>query len=106
MLSACGDAPSAAPKGATVTAEPLIATVTTTPTAEVVAWAPVVSGQTQASQLEAAEEQYATCYAYAGLDQGLVGNAAPANTDLVQSCSTAGLTPAEVALIQELIKAA
>ncbi len=89
-----------------VTAQPLIATVTTNPTAEVAAWAPVVSGQTQASQLEAAEAQYATCYAYAGLDQGLVGNAVRTNPGLVQSCSTTGLTQAEVRLIQELIKAA
>jgi hypothetical protein len=102
--SACGGDTLKAHKGATVTAQPLIAPVTIPPTAMAVAGTPVVAAQNKAAQLEVAEQQYATCFAYAGLDQGLVGTALPSNT-LVESCSTAGLTPAEVQVIQELIKA-
>jgi hypothetical protein len=62
--------------------------------------------QTQASQLAASEKQYATCYTYAALNQGLAGYSVPVGTSVVQSCATTGLTTVEVQQIQGLIKEA
>lgn len=98
-VTACGEATSVAYKGPEVMPAPLITTETPTTAALAVVWTPVQAAQAQAAQLEAAEEQYATCFAYAGLDQGL----RQANMRVGQSCSTAGLTSAEVRLIQVLI---
>lgn len=100
-VSACGGAGSPAPQAVPVMPTPLVSGA---PTSAVVdAWSPVVAGQDQAAQLEAAEEQYATCFAYAGLDQDLAGGPWRADAPVVQSCSTAGLTAPEVQDIQELI---
>ena len=82
---------------------PLISTPTITMTAVDVAWAPVRVAETQAAQLEAAEVQYATCYAYAGLNRGLVENTLSPNAPFMETCSTDGLTTAEVQQIQALI---
>jgi hypothetical protein len=99
-VSACGGPTLAAQTGPTVV--PASSSPTTTTTAEAVAWT-VQLAQTQAAQLAAAEEQYATCYTYAALDQGLAGNPLRAGPPVVQSCSTAGLTSVEVQQIQGLI---
>ncbi len=99
--SACGGAGSAAPQAVPVMPTPLVSAAPTP--AVVVAWTPVVAVQEQAAQLEAAEEQYATCFAYAGLNQDLAGAPWRADAAVVQSCSTAGLTPAEVQDIQDLM---
>ena len=74
-VSACGHTPVAAPDRVPVLPTPLISTAPTTSpgTAVAVAWTPEVAAQIQAAQLEAAEEQYAACFAYAGLDQSLAG---------------------------------
>ena len=50
-----------------------------------------------------AEQQYATCYTDAALEQSLVQNVGAANAPFVQSCATTGLTSAEVQNIQSLI---
>ncbi len=100
-LSACGAATSAAPRGVPVMPTPLVPSAPTP--AVVVAWTPVVAVQNQATELETAEEQYATCFAYAGLDQDLAGGLWHADAPVVQSCSTAGLTSAEVQEIQSLM---
>jgi len=86
--SACGGAGSAAPQAVPVMPTPLVSAAPTP--AVVVAWTPVVAVQEQAAQLEAAEEQYATCFAYAGLNQDLAGAPWRADAAVVQSCSTAG----------------
>ena len=100
-LSACGGATVAAPESVPVSPAPL---VSTTPIpAVVVAHTPVQVAQVQAAQLEAAEEQYATCFVYAALDQGLALNTGRADAPVVQSCSPGGLTWAEVHEIQGLI---
>jgi hypothetical protein len=62
--------------------------------------------QSQAANLEAAEEQYATCYTYAALEQGLAGYSLRADVPVVQSCRTAGLSEKEVRQIQDLIVSA
>jgi hypothetical protein len=59
--------------------------------------------QDQAAQLEVAEEQYATCVAYAGLDRDLVPTAETSHMPASASCSTAGLTPAVAQDIQGLM---
>ncbi len=103
LASACDATTLSARKGPTVAAEPLIAAETPTTMAVTMAWTPVQAAQNQAAQLEAAEEHYAMCYAYAGLDQSLVADTLPVNAPVVQSCSTTGLTPDEVQQIQGLI---
>ena len=59
--------------------------------------------RTRRLKLGVFEERSATCFTYAALDQSLVGNTGIANAPVVQSCSTAGLTQAEVHEIQDLI---
>jgi len=81
---------------------PLIATPTPMPVTTAT-WTPVVAAQTQAAQLEVAEEQYATCVADAGLNQGLVGSSSPATARVTPSCSTAGLTPPEAEQIEDMV---
>jgi hypothetical protein len=103
LLSACGGAAPSAHQGIPVSPTPLISTPTTISTAVDVAWAPVRVAETQAAQLEESEVQYATCYAYAGLNRGLVENTVSTNTPVMETCSTAGLTTAEVQQIQVLI---
>ena len=83
--------------------QPLVAMPSALPTASTVAWAPVRVAQNQADQLEVAEEQYATCVAYAGLDQSLVATTEPPHTSVVASCSTNGLSPAVAQDIQGLM---
>ncbi len=104
-VSACGHTTVAAHDRVPVMPTPLVSTAPTTSpaTAVAVAWTPEVAGQIQAAQLEAAEEQYAACFAYAGLDQSLAGVSLRPDMPVVVSCSTAGLTPAEVQEIQNLI---
>jgi hypothetical protein len=106
-VSACGGSTLTAHKGVAVMPMPLIETTTTTTvsatSAVAVAGAPVQVGQTQATQLEAAEEQYALCFAYARLDQALTQDTLQATTPVAPSCSTSGLTAAEVQVIQDLI---
>jgi hypothetical protein len=102
-LTACGDTSSVAYKGVEVMPAPLITTETPTTAALAVVWTPVLAAQAQAAHLEAAEEQYAACFAYARLDQSLTGNITQATMPIGQSCSTTGLTSAEVRLIQDLI---
>ena len=103
VLAACGAAPLDANQATPVTPVPLIATSVTSAPATALAWTPVVAGQYQAAQLEVAEEQYATCFTYAGLDQGLVGNTPGANTPVIETCPTYGLAPAVTQEIQGLI---
>jgi hypothetical protein len=111
MASACGGATPTAQKSTTVTPEPLIVAPAPTAIAASDAQTPAVTdaqtpevvAQDQAAQLGVFEEQYATCFTYAALDQSLVGNTGIANAPVVQSCSTAGLTQAEVHEIQDLI---
>jgi hypothetical protein len=103
LAAACGGATPTAQKSTSVTAEPLIVAPAPTAIAITAVRTPEVVAQNQAAQLGAAEEQYATCFVYAALDQSLVGDAAPAGAPVMQSCSTAGLTHAEVAEIQGLI---
>ena len=74
-----------------------------TPTAVDVVWTPVLAAQTQAVELEAAEQRYATCFSYAALDQDL--SVSSADTPAEPSCSTSGLTSTEVQIIQDLIMA-
>ena len=73
-----------------------------TTTAAAVAWT-VQLAETQANQLATAEQQYATCYTVAGLEQGLVQDPGATNAPVTQSCSTTGLTSGEVQEIQDLI---
>ena len=103
LLCACGGATPSAPQGISVRPTPLISTPTTITTAVDVAWAPVRIAETQAAQLEAAEVQYATCYAYAGLNRSLVESTASTNAPVMETCSTNGLTTAEVQQIQAFI---
>ncbi len=81
---------------------PLIATPSTIPAINAT-WTPVVAAQTQAAQLEVAEEQYATCFAYAGLNRGLVESSSPATAPVSPSCSTSGLTLPEAEQIKNLV---
>ncbi len=81
---------------------PLISTSTTITMVDV-AWTPVRIAETQAAQLEVAEVQYATCYAYAGLNRGLIESTSSPNAPVMDTCSTAGLTKVEVQQIQDLI---
>jgi len=92
----------AAHAGTTVTSIPLIATPSPVPVTSAT-WTPVVAAKTQAAQLEVAEEQYATCVAYAGLNQGLVGSSSPTTVPVTPSCSTTGLTPPEAEQIENLV---
>ena len=109
MASACGAATptaqnsAAVQKSTTVMAEPLIVAQVPTAIAVTDAQTPEVVAQDQAAQLGALEEQYATCFTYAALDQSLAEDTGLANAPVIQSCSTAGLTPAEVHEIQDLI---
>jgi hypothetical protein len=64
-------------------------------------WTQVWNAQVQAFQLEAAEQQYATCYTYADLDQDLADASPPAPVGT--ACSTVGLTHAEAQEIQTLV---
>jgi hypothetical protein len=100
-MSACGGATTA--QVVPVTDQPLIANAPTIPTAVAVGWTPVQTAQAEAAQLQAAETQYATCYAYAGLDQGLIQDTVPTTMALSQSCATYGLSSAEVWQIQDLL---
>jgi hypothetical protein len=101
-LSACGGA-SPAQKAVSVMPQPLIANTPPVATAVAVGWTPVQTAQAEAAQLQAAETQYATCYAYAGLDQGLIQDTVPTTMALSQSCATYGLSSAEVWQIQDLL---
>jgi hypothetical protein len=103
LAAACGVTSPTAHKSTTVTAEPLIVAPAPTAIAVTDVRTPEVVAQNEAAQLAVAEEQYATCFAYAALDQSLVGNAAPSTVPVTQSCSTAGLTRGEVQEIQDLI---
>jgi len=101
-LSACGSATVASHESVPVMPTPLVSTAPIPAVA--VAWrTPVLVGQSQAAQLEAAEEQYAICFVYAGLDQNLAEDTGGADAPIVQSCSPAGLTSTEVQEIQGLI---
>jgi hypothetical protein len=60
-------------------------------------WTEVRNAQAQGAQLQAAEEQYATCISYAALDQSLAGPAAPATMPVWKACPTTG-TPSTVVL--------
>lgn len=102
LASACGGGTLTAHRGATVMSVPLIATPSAVPMTTA-AWTPVVAAQTQAAQLEVAEEQYATCYAYGGLNQGLVESSTAVTTPVMPSCSTTGLTQAEAEQIKTLV---
>ena len=102
LLAACSGPTPSAHQGIPVRPAPLISAPTTI-TAVDVAWTPVRVAETQAAQLEAAEVQYATCYAYAGLNRGLVENTISTDTPVIETCSTAGLTKAEVQQIQYLV---
>jgi hypothetical protein len=99
-LSACGAADLTAQTGPTVVPSSPSRTTTTmaVPLASTVQLA-----EDQATQLEMAEQQYATCYTDAALEQSLVQNVGAANAPFVQSCATTGLTSAEVQNIQSLI---
>jgi hypothetical protein len=66
-------------------------------------WTEVQNAQAQAAQLQASEQQYATCVSYAALDRSLAASAIPANAPVWKSCPTTGLTPAEVHEILGLI---
>jgi hypothetical protein len=101
LAAACGSVNPTAQKTPTVTAEPLIVAPTAIALSDV--RTPEVVAQNEAARLAVAEEEYATCFAYAALDQSLVGNATPSAAPVTESCSTAGLTPAEVQEIQGLI---
>ncbi len=103
MLAGCGATTLDAHQATPVTPVPLISTSITIPAATTAAWTPTVAAQYQAAQLESAEEQYATCFTYAGLDQGLVENTSGTNTPVIESCPTYGLTPAVTHEIQGLI---
>jgi len=103
LLCACSEATPSAHRGISVQPTPLISAPTTITTAVDVAWTPVRVAETQAAQLESAEVQYATCYAYAGLNRGLVENTDSTNAPVMETCSTDGLTNAEVQQIQALI---
>lgn len=103
MLASCGGATPSAHHGISVRPAPLISTSTTITTAVDVPWMSVQVAETQAAQLEASEVQYATCYAYAALNRGLVENTLATNAPVMETCSTAGLTKAEVQQIQDLI---
>jgi hypothetical protein len=100
-LSSCGDSTVAAHESVPVSPTPL---VSTTPVpAVVVAYTPEQVAQGQAARLEAAEEQYATCFVYAALDQSLALNTGRADAPVLPSCATTGLTSDEVYEIQALI---
>jgi len=103
LASSCGAGSMSAHGATKVMPEPLVAMPSTLPAASTVTWAPVRVAQNQAAALEVAEEQYATCVAYAGLDQSLVTATEPTHTPAVASCSTAGLTPAVAQDIQGLM---
>jgi hypothetical protein len=111
--SAWGGTASAARQATRVTTARLIATTTlphvdptcsrSAPTngyrlesTAIAVWTQVQSAQAQAAQLQVAEQQYATCFTYARLDLH-------ANAPLWPTCSTTGLTSAEVLQIQALI---
>jgi hypothetical protein len=81
----------------------LISTSTTITSAVDVEWAPVRVAETQAAQLEAAEIQYATCYAYAGLYEGPSEDSAFSDSQPMVTCATTDLTSTEVRQIQNLI---
>ncbi len=102
VLAACGESPQAAHRGTTVMSVPLIASPSPIPDTSA-AWTPVVAAQTQAAQLAVAEEQYATCVAYAGLNQSLVASPGPAAAPVTPSCLPTGLTPPEAEQIENLV---
>jgi hypothetical protein len=103
LLSACGDTSLNAQSSVTVLPQasssptPMVTTAASGP------WMPVEAAQAQAADLEAAEQDYAICYSDAGLNQGLVEDALPTSTSVVESCSTTGLPPALAQQIQELL---
>jgi hypothetical protein len=101
VLAACGESPQAAHRGTTVMSVPLISSPSPIPDTSA-AWTPVVAAQTQAAQLAVAEEQYATCVAYAGLNQSLVVSSGPA-APVTPSCLPTGLTPPEADQIENLV---
>lgn len=63
----------------------------------------VITAQAQANALEGAEQRYATCFSYAGLNQDLAVGAEPITTPGWQTCPTTGLTPAVVQEIQLIL---
>jgi hypothetical protein len=67
--------------------------------AEAAMWAQVWNAPVQAAHLEMVEEQYATCFSYAGLDQDLTN----ATTPIGEACSSSGLTQTEAQQIRGLI---
>jgi hypothetical protein len=67
--------------------------------AEAAMWAQVWNAPVQAAHLEMVEEQYATCFSYAGLDQGLTDTTTP----IGEACSSSGLTQTEAQQIRGLI---
>jgi hypothetical protein len=103
LLSGCGGSTPSARRATSVQPTPLIVTSTTVTPAVDVAWAPVRVAETQAAQLEAAEIQYATCYAYAGLYEGTTEDSALSDSHPMVTCATTDLTSAEVRQIQDLI---
>ena len=111
MASACG-APGLDARGvATVTTSASTSLVgvvcypsTVTPgcqmaPAESAMWAQVWNAPVQAAHLEMVEEQYATCFSYAGLDQSLTNT----TTSIGDACSSSGLTQTEAQQIRGLI---
>jgi hypothetical protein len=104
-VSACGGAGLSAARQPSP-GTPSIATTVAAPTPEPsvgVDWAQVQVAQARTAQLQAAEEQYGLCFSYAALDQGLTTGGPPVSAPVGESCSTAGLTPAEVQQIQGLV---
>jgi hypothetical protein len=101
VLAACGENSQAAHRATTVMSVPLIASPSPIPDTGA-AWTPVVAAQTQAAQLAVAEEQYATCVAYAGLNQSLVAASASGASPFT-SCATTGLNAPIAAQIQTLV---
>ena len=111
MASACGAPGLDAHRGATVTtsAQTSLTGVVCYPStvtqgcqiepAEAAMWARVWDAPVQAAHLEMAEELYATCFSYAGLDQDLTD----ATTPVGEACPSQGLTPTEVQQIRGLI---
>jgi hypothetical protein len=120
-MSACGGSTLSTQRAAPVTAAPPMVTTTTAPHVDAACsqmappaqcrlestaihvWTEVQSAQAQATQLQGAEEQYATCISYAALDQSLAGRTTPANAPVWKACPTTGLTSAVVLQIQQLI---
>ena len=102
VVSGCGGTRLSTQRSVPVAPTPLIAaTPTTTPV--VVATTQVQIAQAQAAQLEVAEQHYATCLAYAGLNQSLVESSTSTNSPVAPLCSTAGLSPAEAQVIRGLL---